>query len=164
MGNLIRFGRREVPVHTIESPFMALQQEVNRLFDSFWGDLPADPFRLLESPIRGFSPRVDVTETEKDLHVSAELPGMTEKDVELTLTGDALTIKGEKKEEKKEEKEGYTHCERYYGSFHRIIPLPVEVMQDKVSATFKDGILTIALPKAEAAKTPVRKIEVKKAA
>ncbi|MDH4228886.1 MAG: Hsp20/alpha crystallin family protein [Nitrospirota bacterium] len=165
MGNLIHFGRRGVPVRTMESPLLALREEVDRLFDSFWGGWPMGPLHHMESSVRGFTPRVDMVEKGTELLVSAELPGMEEKDLDITLTGDTLTIRGEKKaEETMREEGGYTHTERFYGSFQRTIPLPCEVQVENAVATFKTGVLTVTLPKAEAARVPVHKVEIKKAA
>lgn len=161
--DLMRWGRRGVPGRREpESPFLALQEEMNRLFDRFWHGVPAEtgegPWPWAAGP---FAPRVDVTETDNDIRVSVELPGMDEKDVEVTLSRDALTIQGEKKEETESRKEGYFHAERHYGSFRRMVPLPREVVPDKAEATFKKGVLTVTLPKTEEVKTATRKVEVK---
>lgn len=161
MRDLVRRGRREVPVRReAESPFLALQDEMNRLFDRFWRGLPA-PFEGAEWPAAGFTPRVDVTETDNDVRVSAELPGMDQKDIDVTISRDTLTIRGEKKEETETRKEGYFHAERYFGSFQRTVPLPREVVTDKARATFRNGVLTVVLPKTEEVKTETRKVEVR---
>lgn len=123
-----------------------VQQDMRRLFDEFfrgWGLAPLSDWE----PWEEFTPRVDVVESERDFQVSAELPGMDEKDVEVTLAHNTLTIKGHKQAEKEERGKNYTHVERSYGSFHRSIPLPCEVDADKVSAVFKKGVLSITLPK-----------------
>jgi HSP20 family protein len=117
-------------------------------FDGF--DLP-EIFR----PEKGLTPAFDISETENEIHVKAELPGMDPKEIEITLTGDLLTIKGEKKEEKGED---FHRRERRYGSFSRSFRLPVEVKADSINAGYKDGVLTVTLPKAEEEK--VRRIEV----
>jgi HSP20 family protein len=164
MRDRMRWGRRDLPVRREppESPFLALQDEMNRLFDRFWHGVPAEtPEGLWPWAPGGFAPRVDVTETDNDIRVSVELPGMDEKDVEVTLSRDALTIKGEKKEETETKREGYVHTERHYGSFRRTVPLPREVVADKAEATFRKGVLTVTLPKTEAVKTATRKVEVK---
>jgi HSP20 family protein len=102
-----------------------------------------------------------VSETDKEIKVSAELPGMDEKDIDVSLTRDSLTIKGEKKQETEDKGEDYYRMERSYGSFTRSIPLPIEVDTDKVQATFKKGVLEITLPKTARAIQETRKIPVK---
>ena len=135
-----------------EHPFLTLQQEMNRLFDDFFGGRVLEPFGALGEGWDVFSPQVDVVETDKEIRVSAELPGLDDKDVEVSLSRDVLTISGEKKQEKREKGRDYYRAERSYGSFRRSIPLPAEVDADKVDAVFNKGVLTITLPKkAEAA-------------
>lgn len=127
-------------------PFAALQKEMNELLESFLGP-------RAERALGGFSPKVDVTETEAEVKVTAELPGMEEKDIDISVDGDMLSIKGEKKTEKEEKKEESYRLERSYGSFRRDIMLPSKVQVEKVKATFAKGVLTVTLPKsAEAAK------------
>lgn len=144
-------------------PIIALQRDVNRMFEEFW--------RRFERPgLAGFdsfgalsfsSPRTDVAETDKEIEVTMELPGLDEKDIELTVTGDMLTVKGEKKQERKEEQKGWYLSERSYGSFYRSIPLPPGTEADKATAEFKKGVLTVRLPKSEQAQKQVKRIEVK---
>jgi HSP20 family protein len=145
-----------------EHPFGSFQREMNRLFGNFFSGFSLSPWAPMEKgAARTFSPRVDVSETDKEIKVSAELPGMEEKDIDVSLTRDTLTIKGEKKEEKEESGKDYYRMERSYGSFTRSIPLPVEVDTDKVEATFKKGILDITLPKTAKAIEETKKIAVK---
>ena len=144
----------------IEHPLVAFQREVDRLFDDFWRgfDLP-----LLGRPERvggSLAPRIDISEKDDEVVVSAELPGLDEKDIEVTLTDNVLSIRGEKKLEKEEKELGYTYTERSYGSFERRIPLDVEVLGDKVSAAFKNGVLTVMLPKSPEAQRHVRHIPI----
>jgi len=120
-------------------------------FDGF--DLP-DIFRSEKA----LTPAFDISETANEIHVKAELPGMDPKEIEITVTGDLLTIKGEKKEEKEEKGENFHRRERRYGSFSRSFRLPVEVKADTINAGYKDGVLTVTLPKAE--KEKARRIEV----
>ena len=145
-----------------EHPFASFQREMNRLFDNFFGGFSLSPWTPLE---RGaaptFTPRVDVSETDKEIRVSAELPGMEEKDIDVSLTQDTLTIKGEKKEETEDKGKDYYRVERSFGSFMRSIPLPVEVDTDKVEATFKKGVLDITLPKTAKAIQQTKKIPLK---
>ena len=131
-------------------PFRDAQLEVNRLFDEV---LHVAPIALRRwdraTGAMVFEPRVDVSETEHELKVSAELPGMEEKDVSVEADAETLTIQGEKREEK-EDKARNWHCrEQTYGSFQRIIPLPSGVESDKITATFRKGVLTVTIPKKE---------------
>jgi HSP20 family protein len=122
-------------------PFAALHKEMNDVFERFLG---GDAGGGME----GFSPRVDVTENDKEIKVAAELPGMEEKDLDVSVVGDVLTIKGEKKQEKEEKSEESYRLERSYGSFRRDLPLPCKVQVDKSKARFEKGVLAITLPKA----------------
>jgi HSP20 family protein len=108
---------------------------------------------------RSWMPVFDMSETEKELIVNVEVPGMDSDDIDLTLSDGCLTISGEKKHEEKEEKEDYHRTERRYGAFCRNIALPAHVDPDKIDATYKDGVLRITLPKTESAQT--KKIEIK---
>jgi HSP20 family protein len=142
-----------------ENPFDVFQKEVNRLFDDFSRDFDLAPFRTVGER-RLFSPSIDVKEDNKEIIVKAELPGMEEKDVEVLLTENALTLQGEKKEEKEDKGEGYYHMERKYGSFHRVIPVSAGIDTNKVKATFKNGVLTVTIPKTEEEKAKGKKITV----
>jgi HSP20 family protein len=142
-----------------DDPFVPLKKEMNRLFEDFSRGFELEPFgRRIRA---AFEPKVNVSESEKEIKVSAELPGMDDKDINISLSENELTIKGEKKEEKEEKKENYYHMERSYGSFSRTLPLPCKVESDKVEAQFKKGVLTITLPKAAEAIKETKKIEVK---
>ena len=125
-------------------------------FDRFFEDLGLPS---LFSEETGFTPAFDVSETESELTVKAELPGMDEKEIDISLSDGMLTIKGEKKHEKEEEKKCYHTVERRYGAFSRTMRLPSEVEAEKVDATYRDGVLKVTLPKSETAKA--RKIEIK---
>ncbi|MBW2265687.1 MAG: Hsp20/alpha crystallin family protein [Deltaproteobacteria bacterium] len=127
------------------------------LFDRFFEDF-APPPSLVSEETR-YVPAFDVSETENELIVKAEVPGMDEKEIDINLSNGILTIKGEKKQEKEDKTEQYHTIERHYGSFSRTMQLPSEVEVGKVDATYKDGVLKITLPKAETAKA--RKIEIK---
>ncbi|MBN2498155.1 MAG: Hsp20/alpha crystallin family protein [Deltaproteobacteria bacterium] len=145
-----------------DHPLERMRDEMNRVFDSFF----RDPFSSFEMDWpRPFStgslaPNVDIEDKGKDLVVSVELPGMDSDDVEVQLADNALTIKGEKKSEQTEEHDGYYMSERSFGSFQRIVPLPVEVEPDKAEASFKKGVLTVRLPKSDRARETVRKIRI----
>lgn len=142
-----------------ERPLVELHQRMNELFDSFfegWGltsQAPAaQPWSL--------SPRIDVSETDDEVRVAAELPGMDEKDIEVTLENGLLTIRGHKKQEKEEKKRNYHLVECSYGEFHRAVPLPVTVDEGKTRASFKKGVLTVTVPKTAEAKSRQRKIDI----
>jgi HSP20 family protein len=143
-----------------ESDVMRFRNEMDRIFDNFF----SDPFGLL--PISrlesAFTPRVDVVETEKEVTVTAEIPGMDEKDIQVTLMDGRLTIGGEKSSEHEEETGQYHRMERSYGSFRRDVVLPAEVERDKVDAVFSKGVLTITLPKLAESVKRTRKIPVQK--
>lgn len=111
--------------------------------------------------IRGFTPPFDVSETDEDIIVRAELPGVDFEELEVSLTGTTLTIKGEKKEELQEKPENMHRIERSFGSFSRSVVLPCEVKEEKIAATLKDGVLKLKLPKAESSKRSTIKIDVK---
>jgi HSP20 family protein len=152
------FGKKRVPVrHYDYDPFTSLQREMDTLFENFFHGSDADFFGGRTS---SFSPSVEVKENEKEIKVSAELPGLSKKDIDLSLSHDSLTISGEKKEEhEKNEKDCYMK-ERSYGSFRRIIPLYCEIDTDKVDAHFKKGVLTITLPKSAREMEKKKKIPV----
>jgi len=120
------------------------------------------PFHNLEEDMDiGWSPRLDVSETDNGLEIVADLPGMEKKDINVSLEENLLTIKGEKKEEKERKDKHYHTLERRSGSFYRAIRLPIDVEKDKVEAAFKDGVLTLRLPKSKESKKKVAQIEIK---
>jgi len=140
-------------------PLASLRREVDRLFDDFFRGGPR--LGWLSSATEGaLSPSVDVAETDKEITVTAELPGLEEKDIEVNIRDSALTIKGEKRAEKEEKDKTYYRSERSYGMFQRVIALPAEVQADRVEAEFSKGVLTIRLPKSPAAQKKSRKIEI----
>lgn len=142
-------------------PFRALQQEVDKLFNDFTSDLPLagqwnDNGR--------FAIQVDVAETEKTLEVTAELPGVNEKEIDVSLAGDILTIKAEKKSDKEEKTKDYHLVERSYGTFGRSMRLPFKADAAKIDAKFDKGVLKLVVQKPAEAQTKLQKIEVKAAA
>jgi HSP20 family protein len=136
---------------------LSIQDEINRLFDFTLGRRPFERAGLLEG---AWAPAVDMYEDENKVVVKAELPGMTEKDIEVSVLDNTLTIKGEKKKEEEKKEENYHRIERAYGAFQRSMPLPTAVAVDKVKASFKNGVLEIELPKKEEAKPKQIKISV----
>jgi HSP20 family protein len=140
-------------------PFRELERmrrEMDRLWDSL---VEGRPGRRVEE-IGEWLPSLDVSETKNDLLVKAELPGLDPKEIDISVANGILTIKGEKKQEKEEKEENYHLVERSYGSFVRSVQLPKDVQSDNISASFKNGILKITLPKSEEAKKKEIKIKV----
>lgn len=133
---------------------------MRRDLDSLWDRFFPENFFHERQLTHGWLPSIDLTETKDKLVVKAELPGLEAKDVELTITDDILTIKGEKKEKKEEKDEHHFFVERYTGTFERRIKLPALVKTDTVDAKFDKGVLTISLPKSEEARKKEIKIKV----
>jgi HSP20 family protein len=141
----------------------SLHRSIDRLFADAWGGSFA-PSLLSETWTTGkIVPRLDVVDEDKAFRVTVELPGMTDKDVAVTVDDRTLTIRGEKKEEKEKKEKDVFRRERAYGSFRRAIELPSDVDAAKIEAKFKDGILTIDLPKTKEAQDRVKQIPVKAA-
>jgi HSP20 family protein len=155
----------------ISHPMADLQSEMDRLFDRFSRGFPSlsmgrdlfdwDPFRASGGALGITAPHVDVSETDKSYEISAELPGLDEKNVNIELKDDVLTLTGEKKEESEKEEKDYHVSERRFGSFRRSFRLPSGADQEKISADFKNGVLKIAMPKSATAQKKGRKIDVK---
>ena len=139
--------QKERAIQTSDQPFLTFQQEMNRLFDDFFGRSALEPFGAFRQEWDAFSPRVDVAETDSEIVVSAELPGLDDEDIEVSLARGLLTISGEKKQEKEKKDRDYYRVERSYGSFQRSVALPSEVDANKVDAVFQKGVLTVTLPK-----------------
>jgi HSP20 family protein len=132
-------------------PLLTFQQEMNQLFEDF-GRSALEPFGAFREGWDAFSPRMDVAESDTEIVVSAELPGLDDEDIDVSLSRGMLTISGEKRQGKEEKGRNYYRVERSYGSFQRSIPLPAEVDASKVDAVFRKGVLTITLPKTGEAK------------
>lgn len=136
--------------------FDRMRREMDRLWESFFeGGL-----RGRTEEIGEWVPSLDLVETKNDLVVKAEVPGMEPNDIDISLSDGVLTIKGEKKQEKEEKEADYHLIERCYGAFTRSLRLPKEVQSDKISASYKDGILKVILPKSEEAKKKEIRIKV----
>ncbi|QAU50070.1 Hsp20/alpha crystallin family protein [Bradyrhizobium guangzhouense] len=149
-------------------PFQALRNEIDQIFDDFGNGFWNRPFRSLARLERDISksiaaPAVDVAEGDKAYEITAELPGLDEKNIDIKLVNGGLTIKGEKREETEEKKKDYYVSERRYGAFERYFTLPEGVNADKIEATFKNGVLKVVLPKTEDAQKPAKTINVKAA-
>ena len=142
---------------SLRDPLGTLHREVNRVFDEVFRGFPSFRSGMAE---QGFAPSLDVRENEAEILVSAEWPGMTEKDVELALDDDLLTLSGEKKSEKTEEKEGMHLSERCYGGFHRSFRLPYAPDPTKVVARFDNGVLLVTLPRPPGTKPSIKRIAI----
>lgn len=144
-----------------DNPFLSLQRDLNRAFDVFWNETGARaPF---SAAISEMMPHTDMVESDSSVEISAELPGMSEKDIEISISDDVLSIHGEKKAEKTDDKKGHYLSERSFGVIHRNIALPNGVDSSKAEARFKDGVLTITMPKTAGALKNTRHIAIKSA-
>jgi HSP20 family protein len=167
----------EVPVEVKKAPpaqtslpdvWQSFRSEMDRMFDRFGRGFGLPSLRRMfdiepawRSTFTFSMPAIDMSEDEKTYKISAELPGIDAKDIDVSVTGDMLVLKGEKREEKEEKDKNYHFSERAYGSFQRAFELPASVDRDKVAADFSKGVLTITLPKTAEAQKPTKKIEVK---
>src|SRR4051812_17479978 len=143
-------------------PFMTLHREMNRLFDDVFRGFDVTPFGAFGGMGRMAGwPTVEVSETDQEVLVSAELPGLDEKDVEVLMSDGVLTIRGEKKSEVEDKERAFS--ERTYGRFERRIPLAWEVEEDKINAAFKNEVLTVTLPKSAKAASQVKRIAINSA-
>lgn len=143
-----------VPWRPFGKELSTLRKEMDDLFGRFFGEFP-----LARRMAEEWAPSVDISETKNNFVVKAELPGLEAKDINVSISGDMLTIKGEKKKEEEEKDEHHHYVERYYGSFQRTFQLPSTVKTEKIDATFDKGVLKIKLPKKPEAKK--KEIEVK---
>ena len=141
---------------TFPGDVINMQREINKMFDNFFRGGTLEDGSLGSSV---WTPAVDVEERDDEYQVKVELPGVNKDDVKITMQDNVLTIRGEKKQEKESKNSNYHRVERSYGSFQRSFTLPTSVKHDKIEASYKEGILTIGLPKAEDAKP--KQIEVK---
>jgi len=161
--SLIPIGRERGLARSGFDPFSTLQREIDRLFDDFtrgWPTMTRDwPTMARTSELM---PSMDVAETDKEIEITAELPGLAEKDVQVNVADNVLTIKGEKKSEKEEKDKNYRMFERSYGAFSRTLDLPAGINPDTIKASLSNGVLKVTVPKPAAAQ--VKKVEVKAAA
>ncbi len=160
--------RREAAAAEVERradhPIADFHRQMNRLFEDFFSDFEGRSSGLVVPSAfarpDASTPRVDVAETEKEVAVSADLPGLDEQDVQVTLDGDVLTISGSRKDAREEKKRNYHLVERSYGEFHRSIPLPGGLDTEHAKAAFKKGVLTVTLPKLPEAQSKKKTIAI----
>ena len=133
----------------------SLQRQLNHLFDDI-----VTPSKWNDFPSLAKIPAAELTDREDALQLKLEVPGMEANDLDIQVTADSVSISGERKEESKSEEKGVTRSEFRYGKFSRVIPLPVEIQNSNVTAEYKDGILNLTLPKLEAEKTHVVKVNI----
>ena len=163
--DLIPWGREENRVPSLfrdseRDPFLSLHREVNRLFDDvfrgFDGGLPSVG---RASAFGGNWPSVEISDNDKEIRVTAEVPGMEEKDIEVLLDDGVLTLRGEKRSETEDKDRQFS--ERYYGRFERRIPIGYEIEEDRIDARFKNGVLSVILPKTPKAQSQAKRIAIK---
>lgn len=158
------------------NPLINLREEIDKVFDRYSHGWPwvspyfqslrdLNPFKDIHVPLglsqMALSPRLDVAESDDGYEVTAELPGMTEKDIEVTVADGGLTLKGEKKDERDTKKKDYHLTERSYGAFRRVLRIPQGVDSSKISASFRDGVLKVVIPKSKEAKKKQRKVDIR---
>ena len=156
--SLIPVGRQR-GIARADNPFLSLQSEIDRLFDDFTRGFPSFGNGMTTSVT---VPTMDVAETDKEIEITAELPGLEEKDVQVNVADNILTIRGEKKAEKEQKEKNYRLIERSYGSFERSLELPEGINADAIKASIDKGVLKVVVPKPVPAQA--KKIEVKSAA
>lgn len=146
-------------------PTLPIHRDIDRLFDQFFrgfgplfGDRPGFFPSVGEAGL--LKPRVDLSATDQEYLLTVEIPGVSEKDVSVDISGNTMTVKGEKRQEKEEKDKNYYRVERSYGSFQRVLSLPEDVNQEGIKARFKNGVLSITMPRASVPKGEVKQIEI----
>jgi len=147
-----------VPTRRELGSFGSLQSEINSLFDDFFS--PFDP--VVSSNSLTLSPKMDVVENDKDFEVNVDLPGLKDSDIDVSIKDGVLTIKGETSNKKEDKNKNYYMCERHYGSFHRSVALSKNIDESKADASFKDGVLSIIIPKKEEDIKTTHKLKIRK--
>jgi HSP20 family protein len=156
-------GRESSPMQG--SPILQLHRDLDRLFSEAWRDFPFGPNSLSRTlgalePAAWLKPTLDIAANGREYSVSVELPGVDEKDVQLELERGTLRIRGEKKQEKEDKGSDYYRVERSYGSFQRVLSLPEDANQSGIAARFKNGVLTVTIPRSEAQRSEARQIPI----
>ena len=161
--DLIPFGHRQTlpGVRSTQDPFADFQKEMDRLLQDFWqGNTLPSQFRANKAAIQ--MPQIEVSETDEAYLVEADLPGLTEDEVDVNLADGLLTIRGEKKLEEDKKEKGVQYTERSYGMFRRTLQVPTDVKEEDIKAEFKNGVLHLELPKSAEKNQNSRRIEIKK--
>ena len=147
-----------------DNPFLALHRDLDQLFEDFFGSWETGPAwpgsKDLRNAANAWAVNVDLSENDKEVRIVADVPGMDEKDMTVELTGNMLTIRGERKTERNEKQDDYHLTERTVGHFHRAIPLPDGLLEEQARARFKNGVLTVTIPKSPEAKRPRKQIAI----
>ncbi len=163
----VRRTRMQPPTEGGYHPVAFLQQEIDRVFNDFFDGWPS--LGLGRAMLPGLAegmlkPTLDLSANDKEYTISVEIPGVDEKDVSLELSGDTLTIRGEKKQEKEEKERNFYRMERSYGAFQRVLSLPEDIGEEGIKAKFKKGVLTVTMPRKTVPASGAKRIEVKAAA
>jgi HSP20 family protein len=150
--------RRDTP-----NPVHALQTDINRAFQDFWRSFEVPMAGGFDNGLDVALPKVDVRDTDRAVEVVAELPGMEEKDVEVSVADGMLSLRGERQSERETEQKGFIRRERSFGRIERVVPLPQGLELDEAKAKFKNGVLTVTIPKTAEAQAAVKRIAVRRA-
>lgn len=153
--------RRDTQEYAANHPLLSLHNEIDRIFDATLRDFGMQrwPLRETEGPSL-FKPKVDIAGSDKEYSITAELPGIEEKDITLELQGDALVIKAEKRQETKKEDKGYYRVERSYGSFQRVLAVPEDADTEQIKAKYDKGVLHVTLPRKETVESSAKRIAI----
>jgi HSP20 family protein len=143
-------------------PFVSFRRDVDRMFDDFFSGFGRN-LNARSNTWQDVVPTIDLSEDDKEVVIMAELPGLDDKDFEVAVSGDVLTLKGEKKSEHTQQNGNAAYTERRFGSFSRSVRLPFEVKDEHVEATYNKGVLSVRVPKPADLQRPARRIEIKKA-
>lgn len=162
-GGLRRWEPDEGPFGGFRRQMESMHREMDRMFNEMTNEPARKSFFPQDWGREMLVPEIDETEDDKAFHISIELPGMDEGDVDITLSGRMLTIRGEKKADEKQEGKDFYRRERTYGSFRRILELPGDVDESKIEASFRKGVLRVELPRTEEAQNKIKHIAVKAA-
>jgi HSP20 family protein len=162
-GGLSSWEDEDRPFDSFFHGMDSLHKEMDRLFESFWEGNGRHTSMTKSRSHFHVTPLVDETEDEKAFHIKVELPGMDQEDVDITLTNGQLTIRGEKKRDEEEKGKDFYRRERSFGSFCRSLPIPIDVDESRIEASFKKGVLSIELPKSDEARKKVKHIHVEAA-
>lgn len=161
----VRHGKGTMYPEQRYDPMPQLHRDIDYLFDRFFQGFPS-PLLTGWPSVPSFEgrgplkPKVDLSASEQEYLLTVEIPGVNEKDVRLDISGNTMTIRGEKKQEKEEKEKDYYRIERSYGSFQRVLSLPEDVDQEAVKASFKDGVLSVTMPRKALPKGAVKQIEI----